>query len=103
MDQKGPMSERCSKGFVEHGSTLAERTSLAREVSTGDQVFYTDSELRSFPIIDTIFQEFSDSWGRLFLLTFFGEAKKVSGRRATPGLLNSNNFRRQFKTESHPV
>ena len=25
------------------------------------------------------------TWGRLSLLTFFGEAKKVSSRRATPG------------------
>jgi hypothetical protein len=33
--------------------------------------------------------------GRLSLLTFFGEAKKVSGRRATPDLQNSKQQQKQ--------
>ena len=34
------------------------------------------------------------TWGRLSLLTFFGEAKKVSCRRATPGIGTSKRIRR---------
>jgi hypothetical protein len=38
-----------------------------------------------FPIFRQIFQGFGFSWGRLFWVTFFGEAKKVTGRRSTTG------------------
>ena len=38
--------------------------------------------------------------GRLSLLTFFGEAKKVSGRRATPGILSQ--FEEQTASATSP-
>ena len=45
------------------------------------------SEFLTLPIFDLRNWEAEGQWqrGRLSLLTFFGEAKKVSGRRATPG------------------
>ncbi|MBC3881618.1 hypothetical protein H8K35_08030 [Undibacterium sp. LX40W] len=47
------------------------------------------SEFLTLPIFDSHNWEAEGQWqcGRLSLLTFFGEAKKVSGRRATPGQL----------------
>ena len=45
------------------------------------------ASFKAFPFFDSHNWEAEGQWqrGRLSLLTFFGEAKKVSGRRATPG------------------
>ena len=49
------------------------------------------ASFEAFPFFDLHNWEAEGQWqcGRLSLLTFFGEAKKVSGRRATPGLRNN--------------
>jgi len=54
-------------------------------------VLFERSEFRPLPIFcpaQTGTPQGQRRRGRLSLLTFFGEAKKVSGRRATPGILS---------------
>jgi hypothetical protein len=48
---------------------------------------HSEGELFRFPLCPVLFREPEGQHlrGRLSLLTFFGEAKKVSSRRATPG------------------
>jgi hypothetical protein len=41
--------------------------------------------------------------GRLFWVTFFGEAKKVTGRRATPGQRTSRNQKREIENSKLDV
>ena len=56
----------------------------------------SEASFEAFPFFDSHNWEAEGQWqrGRLSLLTFFGEAKKVSGRRATPGqrTMRMNNF-----------
>ncbi|WMW81770.1 hypothetical protein RF679_05680 [Undibacterium cyanobacteriorum] len=50
-------------------------------------LFEPQASFKAFPFFALRNWEAEGQWqrGRLSLLTFFGEAKKVSGRRATPG------------------
>jgi hypothetical protein len=50
------------------------------------------SEFLTLPIFDLHNWEAEGQWqrGRLFWVTFFGEAKKVTGRRANPDLQKEN-------------
>ena len=62
---------------------------VSRDKTDQKRKMFERSELFSFPVLSrlTAGTRRAASCGRLSLLTFFGEAKKVSGRRATPGLV----------------
>ena len=47
----------------------------------------SEASFKAFPFFDSHNWEAEGQWqrGRLFWVTFFGEAKKVTGRRAKPG------------------
>jgi hypothetical protein len=77
---------RYSRGFAEHCSAPALRYPLASGYAP-----CKGSEFRPLPIFcpaQTGTPKGQRRRGRLSLLTFFGEAKKVSGCRATPGILS---------------
>ena len=54
-------------------------------------VLFERSEFHSFPIFEPNFSGFPKYRGRLFWVTFFGETKKVTSRRATPDPKQKNN------------
>ena len=63
-------------------------------------LFEPKASFEAFPFFVLLNWVAEGQWqrGRLSLLTFFGEAKKVSGRRATPGqrtMRTSNRHRSQ--------
>ena len=67
------------------------------------------ASFKAFPFFDLHNWEAEGQWqcGRLSLLTFFGEAKKVSGRRATPGqrtlIITTSNSNKERKTLDSPL
>ena len=67
--------------------TTSDTANCARQKWEKESQMFERSEFLTLPIFDSHNWEAEGQWqrGRLSLLTFFGEAKKVSGRRATPG------------------
>ena len=73
--------------FDLRGPHLNPPENLAKNGSVSNFV-RAEGEFSYSPIFRQIFRGFGFSWGRLFWVTFFGGAKKVTGCRATPDLLN---------------
>jgi hypothetical protein len=65
-------------------------------------LFEPKASFKAFPFFVLHNWEAEGQWqrGRLSLLTFFGEAKKVSGCRATPDQQTADQPRNKYKLES---
>jgi len=65
-------------------------------------LFEPKASFKAFPFFVLLNWEAEGQWqrGRLFWVTFFGEAKKVTGCRATPDLQNSKQQQKQSQRPS---
>nr|WP_315469442.1 hypothetical protein [uncultured Undibacterium sp.] len=74
--------------FDSNRSSTSDTANCARQKWEKESQMFERSEFLTLPIFDLHKWGPEGQWqrGRLSLLTFFGEAKKVSGCRATPDL-----------------